>query len=305
MRNYYKYLPVTETEKKWGFYLTTVGYTKIEPKDNYPTKGHPSTHTFTWNKGRILNGYYIVFISQGKGVFESDKTIPSVVSEGTCFFLFPHIWHRYKPDINLGWEEFWVGFNGSYPDHIMNKYFFDPETPFVNVGLNEPLLILFNRLLEAVQHASHGYSQIISGITLEILGLVHAISKHIEQSENPVQQLISKAMFLLRKSLDQPVNMKNLAKELLMSYSKFRKEFKNITGFSPYEYHLTLRINMSKELLNSTTLNIGEIACQTGFESVFYFSKLFKRKVGLSPKHYRLQGKTHRISCSPGISFKQ
>ena len=291
MRNYYKYLSVTETEKKWGFYLTTVGYTKTGPKETYPTKGHPATHAFTWNKGRILDGYYLVFISQGKGVFESDKTTPLVVSEGTCFFLFPHIWHRYKPDIDLGWEEFWIGFKGSYPDLIMNKYFFDPKTPFVDVGLNEPLLILFNRLLEAVQHATPGYSQIISGITLEILGLVHAISAHEELSENPTQQLISKATFLLRKSLDQPVNMKDLARELLMSYSKFRKEFKNITGLSPYEYHLTLRMNMAKELLNSTTLNISEIASQTGFESVFYFSKLFKRKVGLSPKHYRIQKK--------------
>ncbi|MEO9146437.1 MAG: AraC family transcriptional regulator [Ginsengibacter sp.] len=290
MKNYYKYLPITETEKDWGFYLTTVGYTKTGPKETYPIKGHPPTHAFTWNKGRILNGYYLVFISQGKGVFESEKTTSSVISEGTCFLLFPHVWHRYKPDIDLGWEEFWVGFKGSYPDHIMNKYFSDTRNPFVDVGLNESLLILFNRLLEAVQHATPGYCQIISGITLEILGQVHAISVYKEQSENPTKQIISKAMFLLRKSLDQPVNMKHLSDELLIGYSKFRKEFKNITGLSPYEYHLSLRMNMAKELLNSTTLNISEIAYQTGFESVFYFSKLFKRKVGFSPKHYRLHG---------------
>lgn len=289
MRNYHKYLSVTEIEKKWGFYITTVGHRKVGPKEAYPTKGHPATHAFSWNKGRILDGYYIVFISQGKGVFESDKTTPSVVSEGTCFFLFPHIWHRYKPDINLGWEEFWVGFKGGYPDLLMNKYFFDPKAPCVDVGLNEPLLILFNRLLEAVQFSTPGYCQIISGITLEILGLVHAAPANKVQSENPTQQLISKAMFLLRESLDQPVNMENLARELLMSYSKFRKEFKNMTGLSPYEYHLTLRMNMAKELLNSTTLNISEIAHQTGFESVFYFSKFFKRKAGLSPKNYRTQ----------------
>lgn len=72
-----------------------------------------------------------------------------------------------------------------------------------------------------------------------------------------------------------------------MGYSKFRKLFKSETGYSPHQYHLNLRINKAKELLQTTELNIKEIAYQTGFESEFYFSKLFRKKSGISPTDYR------------------
>jgi AraC-like DNA-binding protein len=74
-----------------------------------------------------------------------------------------------------------------------------------------------------------------------------------------------------------------------MSYSKFRKLFKESTGESPNQYHLNLRLDKAKELLHTTNLNVTEVAYNLGFESVFYFSKLFKKKNGVSPKSYRAQ----------------
>src|SRR5579859_3238713 len=68
MHNYHKYLAVTPVEEAWGFYVTTIGYSRTDPNQAYPdNKKHPLTHSFTWNKGRILNGYYLVFISRGQG----------------------------------------------------------------------------------------------------------------------------------------------------------------------------------------------------------------------------------------------
>lgn len=300
MKTFYKYLPVTRTEEDWGFYVNTVGYTKINPREIYPpVEGHPVTHAFTWNKGRILDGYYLVFISKGKGVFESRETAPTHIKEGTCFFLFPDIWHRYRPDLDSGWEEYWVGFKGQYPDALMKTHFFHPEAPFLQVGLDETLLILFQRLLEIVQQAKPGYHQIISGVTLEMLGLMHRISQHRRHSENPTRQLIHKAMFLLRESLDKTVHMPDLAAELPMGYSKFRKQFKAVTGLSPHEYHLGLRIDRARELLHNTTLSVNEIAYQTGFDSVYYFSKLFKKKSGISPRGFRAQNARHLESGPP------
>ncbi|MGH2642668.1 MAG: helix-turn-helix domain-containing protein [Chitinophagaceae bacterium] len=288
MKNYHKYLPVTETEKQWGFYVTTVGCSQVKPGEAYPpSHEHPSSHIFTWNKGRILDGYYLVFISSGKGIFESDQTVPSVITEGTCFFLFPGIWHRYKPDIKTGWEEYWVGFKGSYPDYLMNKGFFNPVKPFIHTGLDESLLSSYQCLIENVLNSHHGYHQIIPGITLEMLGMVYKLSLHEKMQENATHQLIDKAMFLLRESVEEEIDMLKLAQKLPMGYSKFRKEFKAVTGLAPHQYLLTHKISKAKELLQSTNLSINEIAYQTGFESVFYFSKLFKKRNGVSPKSYR------------------
>ena len=289
MSNYFKYLKISTLEEKWGLYITTVGHTRIYPNENYPNnEEHPQNHSFSWNKGRILNGYYLIFISNGHGVFESALTEPTTVTAGTCFFLYPGIWHRYKPHSNSGWEEYWIGFKGYYADELMNKGFFDSANPFINVGLNPDLLSVLHKLIATVQASSAGYHQVIAGITLQILGTLNAVSMQQEDEHDLNAKLISKAKFLLEEALDKTVDMEKLVRELPMGYSKFRKAFKQSTGESPNQYHLNLRLNRAKDLLTSTALNINEVAMQTGFDSVFYFSKLFKKKNGVSPKYYRL-----------------
>jgi AraC-like DNA-binding protein len=288
MKNYCKYLNISEFEKNWGFYVNTVGSARVEPNKNYPNnRQHPIGHSFTWDKGRILDGYYIVFITKGEGLLESAKTKAYNIQAGTCFLLFPGVWHRYKPHPQHGWEEYWVGFNGTYPDELMKKGIFTADNPFIDVGHNEDLLQLFHTLIKTVSAAEIGYRQIVSGITLQILGLVNAVSKFKTPDTGNQSKLISKAKFLLQESIENPVNLEEMVKELPMGYSRFRKIFKEMTGQSPNQYHLNLRLDRARDLLTSTTLTINEIAYQTGFDSIFYFSRLFKKKNGLPPKEYR------------------
>jgi len=288
MHNFHKYLTATPFEEEWGFYVTTVGYSRTDPNQVYPhNQEHPLTHSFTWNNGRILNGYYIVFISKGKGIFESALSRPTTITAGTCFFLYPGVWHRYRPDPASGWEEYWIGFKGSYPGQLMNKGFFSPDTPVVSPGLNDGLLNLIRKILDHVRSATLGYHQVISGITLEILGLVYALSTNKGADITEDEQAVEKARFFFRENLESAPDMKQLLKELPMSYSKFRKLFKQVTGESPHQYHLNLRLDKARELLSTTNLNVTEVAYHLGFESVFYFSKLFKKKNGMSPKSYR------------------
>lgn len=289
MKNFHKYLSVGDFEKAWGFYINSVGFAKINPNQDYPdTNAHPQSHTFLWDKGRVLSDYTLVFISKGNGFFESSQVPLLKITEGTCFFLYPGIWHRYKPNPNLGWEEYWVSFKGSYPDDLMLKDFFSLEEPVVEIGFNEYFLDLFQRLIETVKSEEFGYQQIIPGITLEILGIINATSKFKNVSHaNPTTRLISKAKFIFQEAIENTINIEEMVKELPMGYSKFRKVFKQMTGFTPNQYYLEMRLNKAKSLLISTDLNIVEISHLTGFETLFYFSALFKKKNGVSPKFYR------------------
>jgi AraC-like DNA-binding protein len=288
MNNYSKYLIASPFDEEWGLYVTTTGYTKIDIDQNYPPNSqHPESHAFNWDSGRILDGYYIVYISKGCGQFESAATSTRVLKAGDCFLLFPGVWHRYKPDMQSGWEEYWVGFKGSYVDDLMKKVF-TVNDPFINAGLNDQLLKLFHELLICVQNASIGYHQVVSGITLQMLGLIHAfVDKEVSPSHT--YQLIEEAKFLFRESIQDPDKIEKVLKKLPVSYSKLRKDFKTHTGQSPNQYMLNLRLDKAKELLVNTGLSISEIAYQTGFDSVSYLSKIFKKKIKLSPKSYRQQ----------------
>jgi AraC-like DNA-binding protein len=83
------------------------------------------------------------------------------------------------------------------------------------------------------------------------------------------------------------IDFKKFAEENNIGYSYFRKMFKLYTGVPPVKYHLDLKIMRAKEMLVSTDKIIKEISNDLGFQSVYYFSRLFKRKTDLSPTAFR------------------
>jgi len=85
-----------------------------------------------------------------------------------------------------------------------------------------------------------------------------------------------------------------LSVELLAAYADLNPVylgalFKRVEGCSVNEYINRIRINKAETILRSDTLTITETAYETGFNDVFYFSKTFKKLVGLSPSQYRKQ----------------
>ena len=72
-----------------------------------------------------------------------------------------------------------------------------------------------------------------------------------------------------------------------MSYSNFRKSFKQYTGIAPHQYMLQLKLSKIKDLLSSTEMSIQDIAMKLNFESADYFSYFFRSKTGINPLSYR------------------
>jgi transcriptional regulator GlxA family with amidase domain len=61
-------------------------------------------------------------------------------------------------------------------------------------------------------------------------------------------------------------------------------------GMAPSDYVINLRINVACDLLKSSDMSIKEIAASVGYDNAHFFSKLFKKKTGVSPKAYREGG---------------
>lgn len=72
-----------------------------------------------------------------------------------------------------------------------------------------------------------------------------------------------------------------------MSYSYFRKLFKEYTGLSPASYFLDIKLQRAKDLLCKTQLSVKEIAYMLNFDSPDYFCTLFKKKTGKRPGDFR------------------
>lgn len=83
------YLLSNDQDIHWGLTVSTVGYQHIAPGEAYPPKGHPQAYSFQAGRGRVLDEYQFVYISRGRGVFESKSFGQATVGEGDMFLLFP------------------------------------------------------------------------------------------------------------------------------------------------------------------------------------------------------------------------
>lgn len=111
-----KYLISNEQDKLWGVTVNTVGYQHIKPNSVYPPKDHPSEYIFSTRKGRILDEYVLLYITNGSGFFTSSTKEKTKIKTGNMLLLLPGEWHNYEPDHVVGWDEYWIGFKGKYID---------------------------------------------------------------------------------------------------------------------------------------------------------------------------------------------
>jgi AraC-like DNA-binding protein len=288
MTNYYKYLPVSEEDESWGLTVLNTGCTRLLPGDVYPLKSHPAHHYFNWNKGRVLHEYQVIYITKGQGMFESDSAGARTITAGTVILLCPDERHRYKPDPKTGWDEYWVGFTGKIINNLYSKKFFDPAQPDLPVGFHESLLHIFLEIIDKTKEEKAGYQPLIAGAVLHLLGHIYSASQQ-HKFEGPDIDLVNKARLLFRSNIDQDISPVDVANELQISYSRFRKIFKEYTGLAPGQFQIQLKIHKAKELLLDPARSVKEIAYALNFESNFYFSKLFKEKTGMTPLAFRKQ----------------
>ena len=284
--SFVKYINAGPLDKDWGLYLTVAGFAQIPPSLVYPPRMHPSGYFFTWEKGRILQEYQINYITEGSGVIETADG-QFLVVPGSILILRPGLWHRYKPDPTTGWNEHYIGFQGDFCNHLFLEGFFQASKPVLYVGFQESLLNLFFEIVQLVKEEKTGHQQVCAANTILMLSKILSVTRNKEFAGKSIERKIRKACLYFRENLNSNVNIENLAKDLNVGYSYFRQMFRKYTGISPTQYHLSLRIQNAKDLLVSTNLSFKEIANDLGFESYFYFSRIFKDKTGKSPMEFR------------------
>lgn len=283
-----KYLVVNPRDVQWGLTVSTVGYEEIGVADTYPTRGHADGYYFDIDKGRVLNEYQLLYITEGEGVFNSAHAKDIPLKAGDLFLLFPGEWHTYHPTGKNGWKSYWIGFKGKNVDDRVKAGFLSVDKPIYHVGFSADIIRLYEEAYKRAQEEATYSQQILAGIVNHLVGLMYALERSMELSKDHTRvDMINLARLRIRESLEVDLTIQQVAEELGVSYSNFRKLFKEFTGISPALYQQDLRLQRAKELLATTTLSIKEIAYRLCFESPDYFSSKFKIKTGKKPSEFR------------------
>ena len=118
------------------------------------------------------------------------------------------------------------------------------------------------------------------------LFLIDLYSSNVVNGELKRQYELSLLTDFLNENITKRISVEEMANYIRVSPSSLRKRIHKYYGCGPLQYFINLKINEAKRLIRLGNMNFTEISAHLGFESIHYFSRQFKLRVGKSPREY-------------------
>ncbi|MDB6076753.1 MAG: araC 2 [Akkermansiaceae bacterium] len=284
----FRYLPLYPEIDDWGARVLSAGRIQSPPGAPYPAPGHPDDHHFEWSTGRRLGAFAVVYITAGKGIYESETSGISPVEAGDLFVIFPGVWHRYRPDPETGWTEYWVESEGNLMETAIAKTRLQPAEPVVHVGHDDTLMSYLSEIIATIHAEPPGFQALIGLQSVMVVARLRSLRlDQLESRHLTGEKMVRQAILAMSKGLHLRMNWEDFSGKLGVSYSSFRRTFRGVTGRSPADYFTEMRMNRAKQLLAAPSKSIQEVSAILGFDTSSHFSHLFKTRTGLSPRAFR------------------
>jgi len=275
MDNRFAYAILTEFEKHLPYQLAGAGY-RWNQEDIVRPFGYP---TYQW-----------IQVSRGEGIADLGHG-PVRIGPGHALLLYPDDGHSYR---GIG-DEFvtcWMCFGGSHIEYLLQTLGM-PASGIYEVTDGH---LLESRIEEAVTLLESGHS--LAG--LEASALVYTtlmdIYKYLSQgveSYRAVHDRLSPVFAFIEENHRRPIGLDELAAILGVSTQHFCMVFKKATRTRPIEYINHVRVNKARTLIRRDhQRKLSDIAAEVGFENESYFSYVFKKIEGVSPRVFRALGGT-------------
>ena len=152
---------------------------------------------------------------------------------------------------------------------------------------------IFTRMYEAFRKKEPGYELLIKSETYALLGYLvrHDVKERLSgrryESRFEALEKINEAARYLEEHFTEEMTTHELARMANLSEGYFCSLFKRVTGKTAKEYVNALRIKRAEELLSGTDMTVTGIAFCCGFSDANYFTRMFKKETGVSPREFR------------------
>ncbi|RLU01727.1 MAG: AraC family transcriptional regulator [Ketobacter sp.] len=228
----------------------------------------------------------LMYCSEGRGQVNANGTV-SEVNPGDLILLPKGTSHDYQAAADHPWTLRWVHFAGAKAlDYIANLGVAD-SVSVVSVGQHPKIISDFDALfsvretgynMKALIHASQTLKQSLTYLAI-------LISSQSQQARQPIN--LETIQTLMMANLSGELDLDALANAAHLSKYHFSKRYKALTGYSPIQHFIHLKMERACYLLDIGNQPISHVAAELGYEDPQYFSRLFKKVTGLSPRQYR------------------
>ncbi len=206
------------------------------------------------------------------------------------FFILPqNIEHTYGSSADHPWSIYWIHFGGETIPffnsiNAVHKHF----KPF-HIKDSGDILSLFSKIYKTLEL---GYSadnlMFVNMCLSHFLALFIYNAKHYPLVQTDRIDCVDSAILLMQQQINDNISLNELCRHFNYSPSRFSSLFKQKTGYAPIDYFIQMKMQKASQQLDFTDRSIKDIAISMGFDDPYYFSKRFRKVIGVSPQKYRL-----------------
>lgn len=258
-----------------GFHIIGLGY-------------QPTAHKidFAAMKPWALPCFSVNWIVNGSGWFESEAMGKIAVKKGDVIFRFPYERVRYGPLPGAVWDDYWILFEGRMPEHLQKSQWLSPRRAVLSRPVTPQGLALWRQWVDSGRQRPPDLDLIAIQFQSWWLECVLSLNQKMLHSDQPTPAESFRRRLcglMARPNLD----VRGLAAEMGFPYHSLRRDFTRAYGMGPSAYFIELKIHEARRRLVAGQEAVGKIGARLGFEDAYYFSRIFKKRTGLSPLEYR------------------
>ncbi len=251
-------------------YATSIGY--------YPSAAQHEM-------GRIAHDDYIlIYCAEGRGYLQT-QLYDGPINQGDLFILPPETPHKYSSSEESPWTVFWFHFRGELAQSYYSFLYDTSASPVVNTHDIHTL----SGFRESIYVARSSFTLASYVYVNSLLGhLLISTARAVNQVAKPLSGLkVEEAQEYMRQNIDKMISLDDLAKLTRLSKYHFSRRYHALTGMSPLQHFMHIKIEHACSLLEQSSLSISDIAYQLGYDDALYFSRVFKKLMKVSPRSYR------------------
>lgn len=202
--------------------------------------------------------------------------------------------HSYGALEDVPWTIYWVHFSGSIADYLAHQLPANTNIFTVDRESAESAFDLFDTCYRALEDGFSAPQLIYCAQVLHhLLGVIFFRNQHFLSGPHPTRpRRIEETLQYLKVSIGKALTLADMAQHAGLSVPHFSALFKQQMGYSPMDYFIHTKIQRACSLLDTTSLNVRAVGALVGYEDPYYFSRIFRKVMGVSPRAYRYSHRT-------------
>lgn len=245
----------------------------------------PTAQGFYVNRTRPH--FLFLYVLRGDGTFTDWNGRSYPVHAGHLIQMPLNLPHSIVHRGDGRWAECYCAINPRFHEVLCELGVVDPDARLLYPSLDHGLLLRFDEILELMRRSEPSAHRLALVRAHELLVEAHRLDARRHRPVRGGGEAIESARIRLGSNLDRPLDVREIAREMNLSYERFRKLFRERTGLAPNQYRIRRRIERAQTLLTEDGLSIKAAAYALGYPDPFAFAKQFKQVTGESPGAFR------------------